>query len=206
MHNRVRIIGGTWRSRVLRFAPLPGLRPTPDRVRETVFNWLGQDLTGKTTLELFAGTAVFSFEALSRGAVRAVCVEHNARALADVRENAQRLGTQRIAIRRADVLDFLRDDADRYDVIFVDPPYGEEWASCLWPLLAPRLNEGGWLYLETPTALASPPGWEIWRRDKAGQVHYHLLRCIIRPRGDNDGGHHVESGLPGDVRSFHQGP
>ena len=105
MHNQVRIIGGTWRSRVLRFAPLPGLRPTPDRVRETVFNWLGQDLTDRVTLELFAGSGAFSFEALSRGAARAVCVERNARALADLRGNAQRLGTQRLDLHRADVLD-----------------------------------------------------------------------------------------------------
>jgi 16S rRNA (guanine(966)-N(2))-methyltransferase RsmD len=183
-HNQVRIIGGAWRSRVLRFPALPGLRPTPDRVRETVFNWLGQDLTGRATLELFAGTGAFSLEALSRGAARAVCVERDARALAGLRDNAQRLGAEHLTLHRADVQAFLDLDSDRYDIIFIDPPYGEDWTSRLLPRLKPRLKDNGCVYLELATTLPPSSDWEVWRRDKAGKVHYHLLRRIIRPNGD----------------------
>lgn len=180
MHNQVRIIGGAWRSRLLRFPALPGLRPTPDRVRETVFNWLGQDLSGRICLELFAGSGAFSFEALSRGAERGVCVEREARSFAALRENAQRLGTQALEVHRADVLAFLRTDTRQYDVIFVDPPYAEDWPPRLWDLLVPRLKAHGLLYLEAPRAIEPPAVWERWREDKAGKVHYHLLRRANR--------------------------
>jgi len=176
MNNRIRIIGGAWRGRILRFPALPGLRPTPDRVRETLFNWLGQDLTGRVCLELFAGSGAMSFEALSRGAARAVCVERDVRSVARLHENAALLGARALEIHRADVIGFLRADSRRYDVIFIDPPYQEDWPSVLWPLLRPRLADEGWVYLETPAALAPPPGWEVWRQDRAGKVHYHLLR------------------------------
>jgi len=164
---------------MLRFTPLPGLRPTPDRVRETLFNWLGQDLTGRTSLELFAGSGALSFEALSRGARRAVCVELDPRSVAGLRENARRLGTEGVEVHRGDALDFLRNDTQRYDIIFIDPPYNEEWLPKLWPLLAPRLSAGGFVYLEAAVPQAPPPGWEICREDKAGKVHYHLLRRAI---------------------------
>jgi 16S rRNA (guanine966-N2)-methyltransferase len=182
MHNKVRIIGGKWRSRVLRFSSLPGLRPTPDRVRETLFNWLGQDLTGRTTLELFAGTGALSLEALSRGAQRAVCVERDPRAIAELSANAERLQAgDALELHRADALAYLRTEARRFHVIFLDPPYAEDWPSRLWPWLAERLVPAGLVYVEHPKPLQPPPDWEVWRQDKAGQVHYHLLRFAGPP-------------------------
>jgi 16S rRNA (guanine966-N2)-methyltransferase len=176
MHNQVRIIGGAWRRSVLHFPPLAGLRPTPDRVRETVFNWLGQDLSGRCCLELFAGSGAFSFEALSRGAQRAVCVERDPAALRALRDNAQRLRATALELHRDDALRFLVNDTGEYDVIFVDPPYNEDWPTRLWTPLAAHLREGGAIYMEAPRFLDPPAGWDAWRRDKAGQVHYHLFR------------------------------
>jgi 16S rRNA (guanine966-N2)-methyltransferase len=176
MQNQVRIIGGLWRRRILRFPPLAGLRPTPDRVRETVFNWLGQDLSGRTCLDLFAGSGAFSFEALSRGAVLAVCIERDPVALQGLRDNAQRLSATGIELHRDDARRYLAHDNREYDVIFVDPPFSEDWPPRLWEPLALRLRETGFVYMETPSPLSPPPGWEIWRQDKAGKVHYHLFR------------------------------
>ena len=129
--SRIRIIGGAWRSRLLEVAAVSGLRPTPDRVRETLFNWLGQDLDGLTCLDLFAGTGVLGFEAASRGAARVTMVERDVKALARLEANAARLEASNIEIRRADALDFLRETARRkahaFDLVFLDPPYRQGW-------------------------------------------------------------------------------
>lgn len=124
--NRVRIIGGLWRSRLLAFPSRPELRPTPDRVRETLFNWLGQDLTGKTCLDLYAGSGALGFESASRGAHRVVMVERDLAAFGALETNRERLGAQAVELQRADALEFLRRDRLRYDVIFLDPPFGTD--------------------------------------------------------------------------------
>jgi 16S rRNA (guanine966-N2)-methyltransferase len=184
--NQVRIIGGLWRRRLLRFPPSADLRPTPDRVRETLFNWLGQDLSGLTTLDLFAGSGALSFEALSRGAALAVVVDAGALAVASLRDNADVLGATGLETHRADALAFLRRETRGFDLIFLDPPFRDEWLPRLWPLLPARLNPGGWLYVEQGQPLQPPPAWEIFRHQHAGQVHYHLLRRAAGNLGEED--------------------
>ena len=174
--NRVRIVGGAWRSRLIAFPPRKDLRPTPDRVRETLFNWLGQDLTGKSCLDLFAGSGALGFEAASRGARRVVMVENDAvvfRALAASREA---LGAGAVELRKADALEFLRADTETYDVVFLDPPFKAGYWPRLAPLLPPRLAPGALVYHESATPPDLPQGWEVHRQGRAGQVNYQLLR------------------------------
>jgi 16S rRNA (guanine966-N2)-methyltransferase len=174
--NRVRIIGGKWRRRTLRFPTVEGLRPTPDRVRETLFNWLGQDLGGKTCLDPFAGSGALCFEALSRGASRVVGIEHNRSALRSLEQNAALLNAAGFELHGADALQFLRRESRVFDVIFLDPPFAAGLAPALWQSVASRLAPEGVVYVESPEPLPALPGWEIWRQGKAGKVHYHLLR------------------------------
>ncbi|MCC7486545.1 MAG: 16S rRNA (guanine(966)-N(2))-methyltransferase RsmD [Burkholderiales bacterium] len=173
--NRVRIIGGAWRSRLIEFPPHKDLRPTPDRVRETLFNWLGQDLTGATCLDLFAGSGVLGFEAASRGARRVVMVERDpatVRFLAAARE-ALRAGAVELA--RADALRFLAAERGVFDVIFLDPPYAVDYWPRLAPLLPARLAPGGLVYHERGGRATAPAGWKVRRQSRAGRVNYQLL-------------------------------
>ena len=133
---QVRIIGGQWRSRILRFAPVPGLRPTPDRVRETLFNWLGQDLTGLCCLDLFAGSGALGLEALSRNAREVVFVERDARVRAALAAAALSLGAgTRARIGAGDALQFLRSADTAFDLIFLDPPFNQDLLDSLWPAI-----------------------------------------------------------------------
>lgn len=174
--NRVRIIGGAWRSRLVHFPPRPGLRPTPDRVRETLFNWLGQELTGRACLDLFAGSGALGFEAASRGARRVVMVERDPVAFRQLAATRDALGAAAVELRRADALEFLRADDGVYDVVFVDPPYRTD----LWPRIAPllprHLAPQALVYLERAGRAGPLPGWEVWRHGRAGQVAYQLLK------------------------------
>lgn len=174
--NRVRIIGGAWRSRLLAFPPRAELRPTPDRVRETVFNWLGQDLTGRSCLDLFAGSGALGFEAASRGARRVVMVEHDAATFRALEASRTALDASAVELKRADALEFLRAEDGVYDVVFVDPPYRSD----LWPRVAPllprHLAPQALVYLERAGRAGPLPGWELWRQGRAGQVAYQLLK------------------------------
>jgi len=174
--NRVRIIGGAWRSRLLAFPPRPELRPTPDRVRETVFNWLGQDLTGRNCLDLFAGSGALGFEAASRGARRVVMVEHDAATFRALEASRTALDASAVELKRADALEFLRAEDGVYDVVFVDPPYRSD----LWPRVAPllprHLAPQALVYLERAGRAGPLPGFEVWRQGRAGQVAYQLLK------------------------------
>ena len=176
IRNRVRIIGGAWRSRIVHFPPRPDLRPTPDRVRETLFNWLGQDLTGKSCLDLFAGSGALGFEAASRGARRVVMVERDPAVLRALEASRAALDATAVEVRRADALEFLRANDDVYDVVFVDPPYRSD----LWPRVAPflprRLAPDALVYLERATRDGALPGWAVWKQGRAGQVAYQLLK------------------------------
>ena len=184
--NQVRIIGGIWRSRLLRFPPATDIRPTPDRVRETLFNWLGQELSELTTLDLFAGSGALSFEALSRGAARAVAVDAGELAVTSLRDNAAVLGATGLEAHREDALVFLRRETRGFDLIFLDPPFHGDWLPKLWPLLPARLNPGGWVYIEQGQPVQPPPGWETFRHQRAGQVHYHLLRRVAGAVADEN--------------------
>ncbi len=173
--NKVRIGAGAWRSRVLRFPDAHGLRPTPERVRQTLFNWLGQELHGLRCLDLFAGSGALGFEAASRGAAEVVLVEQNPavhRALAD---NARLLGASRLVLLREEAQQFLARNREPFDVIFLDPPFGQNWTARLLPQLARHLGPGGMLYVEMEAALREIPGWRVHKHGRAGNVHYHLL-------------------------------
>ena len=178
--NSLRIIGGQWKRRLLRFPDAESLRPTPDRVRETLFNWLGQDLSGLSCLDLFAGSGALGFEAASRGAARVVLVEKFPKACAALEENARALdGSGRLEIVGADALKFtssMGTDAPRFDVVFLDPPYRQGWIERLAPLLPRFLADDGMLYVEAEYELERCGQWRTVRSGKAGQVFYHLMR------------------------------
>ena len=151
------------------------LRPTPDRVRETLFNWLGQDLTGRSTLELYAGSGALSLEALSRGASLAVAVDRDLRLVAGLRENAATLGLSGLETTRADAQAFITRETREFDVIFLDPPFADDPWSWLLPACAARLAPDGLLYAEAGGPLESRGALDVVRTAKAGQVYYHLM-------------------------------
>lgn len=178
--NTVRINAGEWRSRIIRFPDATGLRPTPERVRQTVFNWLGQDLTGQICLDLFAGTGVMGFEALSRGALSATLVEKSTPAYKALLENKQLLKAENATLWHQDALDFLSTNQQKFSLIFIDPPYQQNWLPKVLPLLAKHLQIGGLLYVEAEYTLASSQdftqSWQVLKQSKAGNVFYHLLK------------------------------
>jgi len=174
--NKVRIIGGELRSRVISFPDIPGLRPTPDRVRETLFNWLGQTLYGRSCLDLFAGSGALGLEAASRGAERVVMVETDRAAVRALQDNVRRLGCANVSVQGQDGLEFVLRDANKYDVIFLDPPFQKDYLPGLLEILPKRLNENGMVYVESGAAIDVPPPWQTVKSGKAGQVHYQLLQ------------------------------
>jgi 16S rRNA (guanine(966)-N(2))-methyltransferase RsmD len=173
--NQVRIIGGQWRRRQLQFPAAAELRPTPDRVRETVFNWLGQALDGKSCLDLFAGSGALGFEAASRFARHVVMVERDRITHAALAANAKALQADNVELRCEDAFRFL--DADRriFDLVFLDPPYRQGGLPDLLASLGQHLAGGAQVYLEAADLPEIPPGYAIVRRSRAGQVNYLLL-------------------------------
>jgi 16S rRNA (guanine966-N2)-methyltransferase len=176
MRNKVRIIGGAWRSRLIAFPSAKDLRPTPDRVRETLFNWLGQDLAGKACLDLFAGSGALGFEAASRGAQRVAMVERDPVAFKALAANRSRLRADAVELTKSDALEFLRSDGGVYDVVFLDPPFDGGYWPRVAALLPPRLAPGAMVYYESGVPTGPLPGWEVWKESRAGQVRYQLLR------------------------------
>lgn len=166
---------------MLHFPDALGLRPTPDRVRETLFNWLGQTLDGLQCLDLFAGSGALGLEAASRGAARVVLVETAGPVLAALRENVQMLGPipgGEVEIVRSDALQFAArclGGGQRFDLVFVDPPYRQEW----WPKVQRSLDgltrDGARVYVEAEVAIEAWAGWTLVRQGKAGQVFHHLF-------------------------------
>jgi 16S rRNA (guanine966-N2)-methyltransferase len=173
--NRVRIIGGAYRRRLLTFPDAPGLRPTPDRVRETLFNWLGQDLPGWACLDLFAGSGALGFEAASRGAGRVIMVERERRTVEALLANRAMLDARCVSVERADSLSWLAANRTPFDLVFVDPPFDSALAEPVLAVLAPHVREGGWVYVEAAMAVAAPPGFAVHRSARAGKSHYALL-------------------------------
>ncbi len=175
--NTVRIVGGEFRRRQLRFPDSAGLRPTPDRVRETLFNWLGQDLSGWHCLDLFAGSGALGFEAASRGAEKVVMVEKAAPVLAALRANCQLLRQPpSVQIWRGDALQYLDAATAGFDLVFLDPPYRQGWLDRLLPKLERVTKPGTRLYVEAENAIAHYGPWRCVRHGTAGEVHYHLLQ------------------------------
>ena len=173
--NRVRIIGGAFRGRVVRFPAVVGLRPTPDRVRETLFNWLGQELTGKRCLDLYAGSGALSLEAASRGAALAVAVDASRILVDALKSTAAQFGARSIETFTGDARAYLQAERREFDVIFADPPFRDDPWAWLLPAALERLAPEGYIYAEAGAPVTPPPGLDAWRRDKAGQVHYHLF-------------------------------
>ena len=173
--NRVRIIGGQFRRRLLDFPGTTGLRPTPDRVRETLFNWLGQDLPGWTCLDLFAGSGALGFEAASRGAGRVILIERDALASRALEKNAEVLGATAVGVLRVDALAWLANNRETFDLIFIDPPFDSGLAETVLSQLAPHLKSGGQVYVEQGSTVVAPPGLIMHRSGRAGRSHFALL-------------------------------
>ncbi|MFM2052479.1 MAG: rRNA ((966)-N(2))-methyltransferase RsmD [Pseudomonadota bacterium] len=177
----VRLIGGRWKRTRLPVADHPGLRPTPDRVRETLFNWLGQDLAGWRVLDAFAGTGALGFEAASRGAAAVTMVEAEPRLAAALQAIRQRLDAAAVQVRGADALAWMR-GAPRaaFDLVLLDPPFGADLFDAAVRAARPLLSPGGWLYLEADRAFDAPAcaawGLRLHRQGRAGMVHYHLCQ------------------------------
>lgn len=192
-HNRLRIVGGAWRGRPLRFPAVEGLRPTPDRVRETLFNWLQQTVPGSRCLDLYAGSGALGLEALSRGAAGAVFVDVAPAVVRHLGDRLRELGCDRGTVVRSTAERYLEGPARPFDVIFLDPPFAE-------PVLGDicrRIEQGGWLapgglvYLECPAAAGAPDlpaGWTLLRSKRAGEVGYHLARRDLSSEGEGSDG------------------
>ena len=174
----VRIIGGRWRGTRLPVADAPGLRPTSDRARETLFNWLQPLLPGARVLDLFAGSGALGFEALSRGAREALLVERDPKLAALLSETSQRLhAADTASVVRADALAFLRAPLHgRFDVVFVDPPFADDAWAAVVGALDPWLADAAWLYLESPDAVDPGPGWRLHREGRTRDARHALYR------------------------------
>lgn len=176
---KVRIIGGHWRSRLITFPDRSDLRPTPDRIRETVFNWLGQDLSGLSCLDLFAGSGALGFEAASRGAEHVVMVDADATIYSALHENKQKLQATQVEVVMMNALNFMNSDRHLYDVIFLDPPYRLELLPELLPLVPSHLAKNGLVYAETKGIWTPDKPWHVKRSAKAGVVYYQLLELEL---------------------------
>ena len=189
--SQVRVIGGQWRRRILKFPPVPGLRPTPDRVRETLFNWLGQDLTGMRCLDLFAGSGALAFEALSRNAREVVMVESDARVRAALAASAALLDCgNRARVGGTDALQFLVCGKGEFDLVFLDPPFNQGWLARLWPQVGELAVPGGAIYIESESAFTPPPPWRTWKSGRAGAVHFQLARRAAQTPVENGEARH----------------
>ena len=185
---QVRIIGGQWKRTPLPVMDAEGLRPTPDRVRETLFNWLDhlldRDWHALQCLDLFAGSGGLGLEAASRGAARVLMVESQPAAVRQLQAVCDKLKATGVEVRRGDALAsaaaLARSDA-RFGLIFLDPPYHQDWLQRMLPLCERLLAPGGLVYVEAEMALDTEPppewlqGWQLLRSDRAGMVHYHLF-------------------------------
>lgn len=178
--SQLRIIAGQWRSRRLGFPAAPGLRPTPDRVRETLFNWLAPYIEGAKVLDPFVGSGALYLEALSRGASMALALDSSAEAIASLRHNLGLLGCSVGQLLQSDATRYLSTQtASAFDVVFLDPPFHQNLLPATCALLEERqwLAERAWIYTESetlPSNLNLPSNWRLHREKKAGQVHYAL--------------------------------
>jgi len=181
---RLRIIAGEYRGRRIAVPAKPGLRPTPDRVRETLFNWLGQRLDGLACLDLFAGSGALGF-----GAARVVMVEHDRAVSAHLERTRALVGARQVEIVQGDAFDYLARRGEKFDVVFLDPPFRQNALPAVLERLPARLAALARVYVEAAAPLEPRGAWEELKRSRAGQVSYQLLEW----RGDDQGR------LPGNV-------
>jgi len=176
--SRIRITGGEWRSRLVQVPNVPsapGLRPTPDRVRETLFNWLGQDLRGLSCLDLFAGSGILGFEAASRGADYVALVERSRPVFTTLKMHAEAFACARLELFCCDALKFAPSSGRRFDLVFLDPPYGQGWLARVESRLDDLAATGARLYAEAEMPLERLGRWTVAKQGRAGQVFFHLL-------------------------------
>jgi 16S rRNA (guanine966-N2)-methyltransferase len=182
----VRIIGGRFRGRRISFPPLASIRPTPDRVRETLFNWLQPVIADARCLDLFAGSGVLGLEALSRGAAHVVFVDREPAVASHLRDTLRTLGADATSVRASDAMRFLQTPSECFDIVFLDPPFAANVLDEVCAHLAAGwLAPGAYVYLECPAGSALPelpPGWAVHRSKRAGQVGYHLLSTAAPSR------------------------
>tara|TARA_B100000686_G_scaffold221502_1_gene228615 strand:+ start:5617 stop:6171 length:555 start_codon:yes stop_codon:yes gene_type:complete len=174
--NKIRVIGGKWRGHMISFPSNVALRPTPNRVRETVFNWLGQDMSGKVCLDLFAGSGAMGIEAASRGAERVVMVESDRKVYSVLQSSLQKLRANQVELVMMDALKFITSDQRLFDVIFLDPPYQLGLLHKMLDLLTSHVAQNCFIYLEAGNSFRPNEDWLIWRSGQAGKVHYQLLK------------------------------
>jgi 16S rRNA (guanine966-N2)-methyltransferase len=184
---RIRIIGGEYRGRRISVPDRRSLRPTPDRVRETLFNWLGQSLQGLACLDLFAGSGALGFEAASRGAARVVLVEHDRLAFQALKKTLDLLKSPQVELVCGDAFAYLGRSREAFDVVFLDPPFGQNVLPAVLRQL--KTKRGTRVYLESSEPVAPAAPWRELKRQRAGQVSYQLFEW----RG------HDQGGLPGNV-------
>ena len=178
--HEVRLIGGLWKRSKLPVADRPGLRPTPDRVRETLFNWLGQDLAGWRCLDAFAGSGALGFEAASRGAAEVLLLECDRVLVRSLNDSRLRLQAATLQVQQADALHWMsRAEPGRFDLVFIDPPFDAGLFAPALAVAVPLLAGGGLIYLEADRAFGDPDlqplGLQCRHRARAGSVHFHLL-------------------------------
>jgi 16S rRNA (guanine966-N2)-methyltransferase len=180
--SRLRIVGGRWRGMRIDFPPIEAIRPTPDRVRETLFNWLQEHILGAACLDLFAGSGALGIEALSRGALHVTFVDREPRIVKHLNATLARLQAMNAEVVTSDALLYLKGPPRRFDTVFLDPPFASDVLPQVFTLLA-----GGWLapgahiYVECAARSplpALPPGWSLYRSKRAGEVGYHLLQAV----------------------------
>ncbi len=199
----VRIVGGDYRRTTIPVVDAAGLRPTPDRVRETLFNWLRHlwagDFSQKRVLDLFAGTGALGFEAASRGVAHVQMVENNPAAVAALRALRTRLKAEHVRIHAGNALAVLdRLDDKGFDLIMLDPPFGLGWLDRLWARLPAVLAPGGLLYIESEAPVLAPDSFEVLRLSKAGHVHFHLLRfAALQKKVNNPDTEQINQPKPG---------
>ena len=184
---RIRIIGGEYRGRRIAVPERRDLRPTPDRVRETLFNWLGQVLDGKSCLDLFAGSGALGFEAASRSAARVVMVENDRAVFSFLEKTCELIGAKQVDLVLADAFDYLGKGDERFDVVFLDPPFRQNALPAVFKQL--KGAPGTRVYAESSEPFAPGAPWRELKQARAGQVSYQLFEW----RSDDQGG------LPGDV-------
>ncbi len=181
--NQIRIIAGQWRGRRLSFPDVEGLRPTSDRLRETLFNWLAPVLPGARCLDLFAGSGALGFEAASRGASRVVMVDCDSQVVSGLQESRALLGATQVEVLRGRMQSALAQTEKSFDIVFLDPPFAQPGlldAAVSLLVQTQRVTADGWVYVEQPRSRCIegvPPHWRLFRHKQAGAVSYRLYRC-----------------------------
>jgi 16S rRNA (guanine966-N2)-methyltransferase len=177
--HEVRIVGGLWRRSLLPVADKPGLRPTPDRVRETLFNWLGQDLSGWRVVDAFAGSGALGFEAASRGAAAVLLLEQDPELVRLLNASRDRLKATNLQVQRTDAMGWLKGAAPASaELVLLDPPFDAGWTAAALKAASRVVVPGGYVYVEAGQPLTEwPSDLSLHRQGKAGAVHYHLLQA-----------------------------